>query len=101
MKPGSANDAATLTAITQTIPTVAGVPTLLTITGTGICKYRLSYTKQEAPAVSQPLTYSSTPQSPFPMNLKLFDTTPAGTYTWSANGIDGCIGSKNLTFTVR
>lgn len=92
---------ATITSITQTIATVAGVPTLLTVTGTGNCKYRLSYVKQGAPLAAQSLmTYSSTSQSPFPMSLKLFDATPAGTYTWTANGIEGCAGAKNLTFTV-
>lgn len=93
---------AAVTAISQTLTTVAGVPTLLTIAGSGHCKYRLSHIKQGAPPAAQAqLTYSSTPQSPFPMSLKLFDATSAGTYTWTANGIEGCSGSASLTFSVR
>lgn len=93
---------ASITSVTQTLPTVAGVPTLLTVTGAGYCRYRLSYVKQEFPLVQQPpMTYSSTSHNPFPMSLRIFDATPAGTYTWTVNGIDGCSGSKSLTFTVR
>lgn len=93
---------AAVTSISQTLPTVAGVPTLLTIAGSGNCKYRLSHIKHGAPSAAQaPLTYSSTAQSPFPMNLKLFDATSAGTYTWTVNGIEGCSGSASLTFSVR
>lgn len=93
---------ATVTSLAQTMATVSGVPTLLTINGTGNCKYRVSYLKQSDPAVVQPtLTYSSTPQSPFPMSLKILDATPAGTYTWTVVGIDGCIGARHLTFKVQ
>lgn len=93
---------AAVTSISQTLPTVAGVPTLLTVAGSGNCKYRLSHVKQGAPSATQAqLTYSSTPQSPFPMNLRLFDATSAGTYTWTATGIEGCSGSASLTFSVR
>lgn len=93
---------ASITSLSQTLITVAGVPTLLTVNGFGNCKFRLSYLKQDAPpSAPVQLTFSTTPQSPFPLNLKILDATPAGTYTWSAIGIDGCMGSKNLTFTVR
>lgn len=93
---------ATVTSIAQTIATVSGVPTLLTVNGTGNCKYRVSLLKQSEPAGTQPiLTYSSTPQSPFPMSLKILDATPAGTYTWTVVGIDGCMGVQHLTFKVQ
>lgn len=94
---------ATITSITQTIPSVAGVPTLLTVHGTGYCKYRLSYTRLDGPlsAPAPLLVYSSTPQSPFPMQLRILDATPAGSYTWTAVGLDGCTGSSYLTVKVR
>lgn len=93
---------AVVSAISQTLPTVAGVPTLLTVTGSGHCKYHLSHIKQGAPPAAQAqLTYSSTSHSPFPMSLRLFDATAAGTYTWTATGIEGCSGSASLTFSVR
>ena len=92
----------TITSISQTITTVAGVPTLLTASGTGNCKFRLSYSKLDAPQAAQPvLTYSSTAQSPFPMNLRVFDATPVGTYTWSVMGIEGCIGNSSVTVKVQ
>ena len=91
-----------VTSLSQTLPTVAGVPTLLTVTGFGDCKFRVVYTQQDAPtALQAQWTYSSTPQNPFPMRLKLFDATPIGTYTWSVTGIDGCMGQQRVTFTVR
>lgn len=93
---------ASITSLSQTLPTVAGVPTLLTVTGTGDCKYRVVYTRQEAAMTLQTQwTYSSTPQNPFPMRLKLFDATPPGNYTWIVTGIDGCMGSQRLSFTVQ
>jgi hypothetical protein len=93
---------ASITSLSQTLSTVAGVPTLLTVMGTGDCKYRVGYTRQGAPlALQTQWTYSSTPQNPFPMRLKLFDATPPGTYTWVVNGIDGCMGSQSVSFTVR
>jgi hypothetical protein len=61
----------------------------------------LSYVKKETPLAAQPLiTKTSTPQSPFPMSMKMLDATPAGTYTWTANGVEGCTGSANVTFSV-
>jgi len=91
-----------LTSISQTVAAIAGVPTLLTVGGIGNCTFRLSYVKQGGSgAASMPLVFSSTPQSPFPMQLKIWDATPAGTYTWTASGMNGCVGSLNLTFTVR
>ena len=91
-----------ITSVSQTLPTVAGVPTLLTVMGSGDCKYRVGYTRQGPPmALQTQWTYSSTPQNPFPMRLKLFDATPPGSYTWVATGIEGCIGSQSVSFTVR
>ena len=93
---------AAIHSVAQTLTTVSGVPTLLTIHGTGNCKFRLSYLKQDGPpAAAAQLVFSSTPQSPFPLHLKILDATPPGTYTWTANGIEGCMGSQSLTFTVR
>jgi hypothetical protein len=93
---------ASITSLSQTLPTVAGVPTLLTVMGTGDCKYRVGYTRQGAPmALQTQWTYSSTPQNPFPMRLKMFDATPPGTYKWVVNGMDGCMGSQSVSFTVR
>nr|WP_295784367.1 hypothetical protein [Rhodoferax sp.] len=93
---------ATITSLSQTLPTVAGVPTLLTVMGSGDCKYRVGYTRQGAPiALQTQWTYSSTPQNPFPMRLKMFDATPPGTYNWVVNGTDGCMGSQSVSFTVR
>lgn len=89
-------------ALSQTLPTLAGVPTLLTVAGFGDCKFRLTYLQQDAPAAPQAQwTYSSTAQNPFPMRLKMFDATPPGTYTWSVTGIEGCMGQQRVTFTVR
>lgn len=78
-----------------------GAPTWLIVEGTGNCKYHLSYVRKETPLAAQPLmTKTSTPQSPFPMNVKMMDATPAGTYTWTASGVEGCTGSANVTFNV-
>ncbi len=93
---------ATIQSLAQTLTTVSGVPTLLTIHGTGNCKFRLSYLKQDGPpALPVQMVFSSTPQSPFPLHLKILDATPPGTYTWTAIGIEGCMGTQSLTFTVR
>lgn len=93
---------ASITSLSQTLSTVAGVPTLLTVMGSGECKYRVGYTRQGAPMPLQTQwTHSSTPQNPFPMRLKMFDATPLGAYTWVAIGIDGCTGSQSVSFTVR
>lgn len=92
---------ASITLLSQTLPTVAGVPTLLTVAGIGNCKFRIAYVGQDAPLARQTQwTFSSTPQNPFPMRLKLFDATPPGTYTWIVTGIDSCTGSQSLSFTV-
>ena len=93
---------ASITSLSQTLPTVAGVPTLLTVSGIGDCKYRVAYTGQDVPLARQvQWTFSSTPQNPFPMRLKLFDATPPGTYTWVVTGIEACTGSQSLSFTVQ
>ena len=91
-----------ITALNEALPTVAGVPTLLTVSGTGDCKYRVGYTRETASSVlQQQWTYSSTAQNPFPMRLKLLDATSPGVYTWVANGVEGCTGSQRLSFTVK
>jgi hypothetical protein len=93
---------ASITSLSQTRPTVAGVPTLLTVTGIGNCKYRVAYTGQDASLAGQTQwTFSSTPQNPFPMRLKLLDATPLGAYTWVVTGIEACTGSQRLSFTVQ
>lgn len=93
---------ASITSLNQTLHTAAGVPTLLTVSGNGDCKYRVGYTLQGAQmALQTQWTYSSTPQNPFPMRLRMFDATPPGTYTWVVNGIEGCVGSQVVGFTVR
>lgn len=79
-----------------------GAPTWLFVEGTGICKYRLSYVITEKPLAAQPLmTRNSTPQNPFPMTMKMFDATTAGTYTWTASGIEGCSGNAKVSFVVQ
>jgi hypothetical protein len=82
---------------------LAGMPTLLTVNGTGICKYRIGYTKQNAPVVAQPsIVKTSSPQSPFPMQSQIvMPVTSAGTYVWTANGIDGCQGNVSVTVAVQ
>jgi hypothetical protein len=82
---------------------VAGMPTLLTVNGTGICKYRIGYIKQNAPVVAQPsIVKTSSLQSPFPMQSQVvMPVTSAGTYVWTANGIDGCQGNVSVTVAVQ
>ncbi len=93
---------ATIQSVAQTMATVAGVPTLLTIDGTGNCKFRLSYLKRDAQhAAPAQMIFSSTPQNPFPLRLKILDATAPGIYTWIANGMEGCTGIQSVTFTVR
>jgi hypothetical protein len=84
----------------------AGGPTLLTVSGTGICKYHLSYVNLDAQGnlIVKPypmLPKASSLQIPFPMNMAVMPTTAAGIYKWTASGIDGCTGSKDVTFAVQ
>nr|WP_295784333.1 hypothetical protein [Rhodoferax sp.] len=84
----------------------AGSATLLTVYGTGYCKYHLSYENLDAQGIVIPKSYpmlpkSSSAQSPFPMSLAMLNTTPAAIYRWTATGVEGCTGSANVTFTVQ
>jgi hypothetical protein len=84
----------------------AGSATLLTVNGTGYCKYHLSYENLDTQGNVVPKSYpmlnkSSTAQNPFPMSLAMLNTTPAAIYRWTATGVEGCTGSANVTFTVQ
>jgi hypothetical protein len=84
----------------------AGSPTLLTVQGTGSCKYHLSYVNLDAQGNMIVKQYPMVPktssvQSPFPMSLLMLNATPAGIYKWTAAGVDGCIGNQHVTFTVQ
>ncbi len=83
-----------------------GNPTVLTVIGTGVCKYHLSYVNLDAQGntILKPypmLPKSSSLQSPFPMTMTLLQSTPAGVYKWTASGVDGCTGTKDATLTVQ
>lgn len=91
-----------LTSVAMAFLPQAGGPTMLTINGTGACKFRVSHVMQEAPMAAQPMvTYSSASPNPFSMTLKMIDATPAGHYTWTASGIEGCTGSADVTMAVQ
>jgi hypothetical protein len=84
----------------------AGAATVLTVNGTGNCKYHLSYVNLDAQGnmimkAYPMLTKTSSAQSPFPMTMALIPTTPAGVYKWSANGVEGCTGTANAVLTVQ
>ncbi len=84
----------------------AGSATQLTVIGAGICKYRLSHVNLDAQGntimKSYPMvTMSSSAASPFPMGLSMLNNTPAGTYRWTASGVEGCTGSASVTFSVQ
>lgn len=103
VKPGAvANEPPTIKSITHTGTTVTGGTTLLTVNGSGICKYRLTYLKIETPQAAVPqMIYSSSAQAHFPMDLELMkNLTPVGTFKWTATGIEGCKGSADVTFNV-
>lgn len=85
---------------------IVGSPTVLTVIGTGVCKYHLSYVNLDAQGntILKPypmLPKSSSLQSPFPMTMTLLQSTPAGVYKWTASGVDGCTGTKDATLTVQ
>jgi hypothetical protein len=110
MKPGKIDNTpavpATITAIAFAGKPAAGAPTDLVVSGTGHCKYHLSYVNLDAEGklVVKPypmLTKSSSAQAAFPMSLQMLAATPAGIYKWTAAGIDGCTGNADVTFTVQ
>lgn len=86
---------------------VAGEPTKLTVQGTGICNYRLSYVNLNSDGGTIQKAYPMIPttssiQTPFPMvGMEVLKNTAAGVYRWSAVGINGCTGSVSTTFTVN
>jgi hypothetical protein len=80
----------------------AGAPMTLTVNGTGVCKYSLDIVQLEKPKAAQPhLVRSSSLQTPFPITETMWPTTPAGTYTWTANGQEGCSGSAAVTIVAQ
>jgi hypothetical protein len=84
----------------------AGSSTLLTVSGTGICKYHLSYVNLDSNGHQFVKQYPMLPkesslQIPFPMDVVAMPTTAAGIYKWTATGVDGCTGSKDVTFAVQ
>ncbi|MDB5966596.1 MAG: hypothetical protein JWQ72_3096 [Polaromonas sp.] len=97
---------ATLTSLAFPSKPSAGGPTLLTVLGTGNCKYHLSYVNLDAQGNLIVKQYPMVPkassaQTPFPMSLKMMDATPAGVYKWTATAAEGCSGSVNVTFAVQ
>ena len=85
---------------------MAGSATVLTVNGTGNCKYHLSYVNLDAQGNTIMKAYpmlpkSSSAQTPFPMTMTLMPTTPAGVYKWTASGFDGCSGSAYAVLTVQ
>lgn len=111
MKPGTVMPPVVAPTITSLVfsggpSAIAGSPTVLTVIGTGICKYHLSYVKLDAQGktILQPypmLPKSSSLQNPFPMTMTLLQSTPAGVYKWTASGVDGCTDTKDATLTVQ
>lgn len=84
----------------------AGGATVLTVNGTGICKYHLSYVNLDADGKTIMKAYPMLPknssvQTPFPMTMTLIPTTPAGIYKWTASGFEGCTGTANALLTVQ
>lgn len=93
-------------AMTGAPSSAAGSATVLTVNGTGNCKYHLSYVNLDAQGNLIMKAYpmmpkSSSPQSPFPMTMTMLPVTTAGTYKWTASGVEGCTGSANVIFTVQ
>lgn len=117
IKPGSAGTPpvvpATITSVTASGKTMTGAPsaaagsaTVLTVNGTGNCKYHLSYVNLDAQGNLIMKAYpmmpkNSSTQSPFPMTMTMLPVTSAGTYKWTASGVEGCTGSANVIFTVQ
>ncbi|MBC7608793.1 MAG: hypothetical protein H7228_04315 [Polaromonas sp.] len=95
-----------LTGITLSGKTVAGAPTLLTVAGTGNCKYHVSYVNLDAQGNTIVKQYPMVPkasnlQSPFPMTFQMIAATPAGIYKWTATAAEGCSGDVNTTFAAQ
>lgn len=93
-------------AMTGAPSSAAGSATVLTVNGTGHCKYHLSYVNLDAQGNLIMKAYpmmpkNSSTQSPFPMTMTMLPVTTAGTYKWTASGVEGCTGSANVTFTVQ
>lgn len=98
--------AALISIVALAQPVAAGAPTLLIVSGTGNCKYDLSYVNLDAQGntILKPypmLPQSSSAQSSFPMTIKGIASTPAGVYKWTAAGRDGCAGNVNVTITAQ
>lgn len=93
-------------AMTGAPSSAAGSATVLTVNGTGNCKYHLSYVNLDAQGNLIMKAYpmmpkSSSAQSPFPMTMTMLAVTSAGTYKWTASGVEGCSGNANVIFTVQ
>ena len=115
MTPGKPGDAPAipgqLTGLTFSGKTITGAlavgaPTLLSVAGTGNCKYHLSYVNLDAQGNTIAKQYPMVPkassvQSPFPMSLQMIAATPAGVYKWSAVGTEGCTGNASVTLAVQ
>ena len=115
MAPGKPGDAPAipgqLTGLTFSGKTITGAlavgaPTLLSVAGTGNCKYHLSYVNLDAQGNTIAKQYPMVPkassvQSPFPMSLQMIAATPAGVYKWSAVGTEGCTGNASVTLAVQ
>ena len=85
---------------------VAGAPTLLTVAGTGNCKYHVSYVNLDAQGNTIVKQYPMVPkassvQNPFPMTFQMIAATPAGIYKWTATAVEGCSGDVNTTFAAQ
>ena len=93
---------ATLLGIGPSISTAPSAKLLFNVTGTGSCKFHLTYMKNEPPLVATPmLTFSSASPKKFPLTLEMPKPTLPGTYTYTASAIEGCIGSHDTTITVK
>ena len=119
MTPGKPGDApaipSQLTGLTLSGKTITGAPagalavgapTLLSVAGTGNCKFHLSYVNLDAQGNTIANQYPVVPkassvQSPFPMSLQMIAATPAGVYKWSAVGTEGCTGNASVTLAVQ
>jgi hypothetical protein len=111
MKPGTTTPpvvAATITSVAflNESGAATGGATVLSVNGTGICKYRLSYVNLDAQGntILKPypmMPKSSSLQSPFPMTMTMLAATSAGVYKWTATGVDGCTSTANATLTVQ
>lgn len=102
MPTGGVTVPATLLGIGPSISTAPSAKLLFTVTGTGSCKFHLTYMKNEPPLVATPmLTFSSAAPKKFPLTLEMPKPTLPGTYTYTASAIEGCIGSHDTTITVK